>query len=175
MSRLIREFGQSLIASVTILACGCQADEPTVSAPAAAVQPSAAGISGLPVKGLTNESIGEDSATIVIRGDQTGQNEKVLTEVEKTELLLATVAALKDAVFIRNGNDHTPEEAAAHLRRKLGSDSQSQASARAFVDRLATRSSVSGEPYMIRNSDGTVVLAGEFLSEKLKEIEAGTH
>ena len=125
------------------------------------------------VKELKNSLIGEDFATIVIASAKADEQEKTLTEPEKTERLLATVGSLKDAVFVRNGSDHTPEDAVAHLRRKLKSDTQSQTSAKSFIERLATRSSTTGDAYLIRYADGTTVPAGEFLAKKLQEIEAG--
>lgn len=94
-----------------------------------------------------------------------------LTEEDKIEQLLTSVAAI-DGQFIRNGTPHTPAEAVAHLRLKLSNDPQSRESAQAFVTRLATRSSFSGEPYMIILTDGTEIPAGEFLQNRLQELES---
>jgi hypothetical protein len=44
-------------------------------------------------------------------------------------------------------------------------------SAEDFIDRIASRSSASGEAYRIRMSDGSVVEAGDFLRKRLEEIE----
>ncbi|HJW72171.1 MAG TPA: DUF5329 family protein, partial [Geothrix sp.] len=40
------------------------------------------------------------------------------TEAQKIEALIQGVASLQGAAFIRNGSEHTPREAADHLRLK---------------------------------------------------------
>jgi hypothetical protein len=47
------------------------------------------------------------------------------------------------------------------------------ATARQFVEHVATQSSTSGEPYRIRFADGTVVPLGDYLRDRLDEFERG--
>ena len=46
-------------------------------------------------------------------------------------------------------------------------------SAREFIEQVATKSSLSGEPYRIRLRDGSEVFSGQYLSEVLDRIEQG--
>jgi hypothetical protein len=68
----------------------------------------------LSLKELDNELVGEDLATFVI----SLPSENALTEEAKIEGLIAAVAELKDAKFIRNGTEHSPAKAAEHLQKK---------------------------------------------------------
>jgi Family of unknown function (DUF5329) len=96
-----------------------------------------------------------------------------LTEDAKIERLLALVGAMDGAVFIRNGSEHTPKEAVDHLRMKWEGAFVPIPTARDFVEKIATKSLTTGEPYRIRLADGTEVLAGEYLAARLAEIEQG--
>lgn len=94
-----------------------------------------------------------------------------LTEKEKIERLLAAVES-SDVVFIRNGSEHGPKAAAAHLRSKLSSAGERVKTARDFIEHLASRSSFSGKPYLIRTKDGAQTPAREWLLKALERIEA---
>jgi hypothetical protein len=95
-----------------------------------------------------------------------------LSEEQKIDALIADIGNLPGAVFIRNRTEHTPAEAADHLRRKRDSAGRQVTTARQFIEHLATKSSLSGEPYRIRMKDGTDVPAGEYLTKRLAEIES---
>ena len=61
------------------------------------------------------------SAPAALRGHEgLISQQAVISEKQKIELLIRYVETLKHAVFIRNGTVHSPAEAAAHLRYKLG-------------------------------------------------------
>lgn len=66
---------------------------------------------------LNDALIGEDFASFVI----SDVNSEALTEKQKIDRLIAAVEALDGAVFLRNGAEHSPKDAAEHLRRKLRS------------------------------------------------------
>lgn len=51
--------------------------------------------------------------------------------------------------FVRNGSAHPAPEAAAHLRNKLGAARRSL-STEQFIEHVASKSSMSGQPYLIR-------------------------
>ena len=86
--------------------------------------------------------------------------------------LIRHVEMQKGMVFMRNGSEYTCEQAAKFLRGKLESMGKEVSSARDFIERIATKSSMSGKPYQIRLADGTVVPAGHYLHEQLKRIES---
>ena len=120
----------------------------------------------LKLEKLDNALIGEDTADFSI----TGPDEGGLSEEAKIEQLIAAVANLEGATFIRNGTEHSATEAAEHLRSKWDAAREQIATARQFIDEVASKSSLSGEPYQIRMSDGTTIEAGKFLDERLAAI-----
>jgi len=78
--------------------------------------------------------------------------------------LLAFVAA-SECRFVRGGVEHVAREARDHLALKLDVARPLIGSADAFVDRVASGSSLTGEPYRVRCGDGESTakawLAGE--------------
>ena len=42
-----------------------------------------------------------------------------------------------------------------------------------FIDKAASRSSVSGKPYLIRFKDGREIESATFLRDQLKKVESG--
>ncbi|MGN6547999.1 MAG: DUF5329 family protein [Aureliella sp.] len=89
---------------------------------------------------------------------------KKLTERQKIARLLAAIESQPDAKFIRNGTAYTPTEAADHLRLKLENARKRVRTARDFIEKVASRSSVSGKDYLIELPDGRVLTTGQFLS-----------
>ena len=100
-----------------------------------------------------------------------GDNAAQLTETQKIEMLIKHVGELKDTVFIRNGKEHDAKAAAEHLRKKWDYAKKEIKTAREFVEKIATKSYLGGEFYRIRFKDGREVKSGEYLLERLKEIE----
>lgn len=95
-----------------------------------------------------------------------------LTEFQKVERVIEYVAGLKGAVFLRNGGEHTPAEAAEHMRTKWQRARDRAPTARDFIEQAASRSSLTGEAYRIRLSDGREVTARDLLTAELDRIEA---
>jgi uncharacterized protein DUF5329 len=93
-----------------------------------------------------------------------------LTEQEKIERLLELVGT-SDAVFVRNGTDHTPAEAEKHLRSKWKFAGNKIKTARDFVEKVASTSSMTGRPYLIRRKDGTETPARDWFLAALDVLE----
>lgn len=55
-----------------------------------------------------------------------------------------------DCVFVRNGNDHAPEDAAEHIRKKFRHFRKKIKTTDDFIKRAATGSLMSGKPYQVR-------------------------
>lgn len=121
-------------------------------------------------KTLNNSLLGEDFAEIVVDKFET----KVLSEAEKIEKLIAAIAALKDATFVRNGQSYSTEDAVSHLRRKLDSAGQQIKTAKDFIEHLASKSSLTGEEYMIQMPDGKSIKSSEFLTQELEKFESNS-
>ncbi len=97
---------------------------------------------------------------------------RALSERQKIERLMKHVETLTDAVFVRNDTEHTCLEAAEHMRDKWKWKNREISTARDFIRIAATKSSVSGKPYLIRFKDGREVKCGEYLAGELERIEA---
>jgi hypothetical protein len=99
-------------------------------------------------------------------------NSSALTESQKIEQLIATIRSIEGATFLRNGSEHTPQQAASHLEDKWQKHSSKIRTAEDFIQHLATKSSMSGEKYMIRFSDGRQVPTADILHKKLKQLSS---
>ncbi len=95
------------------------------------------------------------------------------TEQQKTDHLIVFVRNLKGSTFIRNGTGHTPVEAANHLQYKREKAGSRLKTARDFIDKVATQSSISGKPYMIVFANGKEFPASMVLTNELNKLEAG--
>ena len=93
-------------------------------------------------------------------------------EKKKIEFLISSVENLKGAKFIRNGTEHDGKEAAEHLRMKLQGDVGMVQTADDFIRLCASRSYISGEPYLIRLPDGKTIKSEQYFREKLKEYNS---
>jgi hypothetical protein len=92
-------------------------------------------------------------------------------ELTRTEALLVKIGQIKDAEFIRNGKAYSPAKGESHLRRKLKSAKNRLNTAEEFIAQAASSSSISGEPYLIRLSDGTEVLARDYFGNLLNSLD----
>ena len=92
-------------------------------------------------------------------------------EIQKIEILIKQVRALKDARFIRNGASYSADNAATLLRRKWQANESNVKTARDFIDKVASFSGTSGKPYRIRFKDGREIESQEFLVAELRKIE----
>lgn len=117
---------------------------------------------------LKNFLTGDDFAVFEVRAAGTA-----LSEDEKVKRLIDAVANEPGVTFIRNGEANGGAEAAAHLNRKYQSAGKGL-TARDFIDEIASRSSVTGHEYRVKLPDGTEQSAAQWLSSRLREIEAKT-
>ena len=94
-----------------------------------------------------------------------------LSESQKIDLLIDNIRGMKGATFIRNGSEHSCQEAAEHLKAKWEKHGAKIKSAEEFIEHLATKSSMSGELYKIRFSDGREEPTGEVLLKALGQLK----
>jgi len=90
-------------------------------------------------------------------------------EKKKIEFLLNEIEHLKGAKFWRNGSSYPPKEAADHLRMKWGKAGGAVKTVKDFIEKIASKSSMSGKAYEIEFDNGTKVKTIDFLNKKLKE------
>ena len=63
---------------------------------------------------------------------------------------LLTAIGESGCTFIRNGKEYSSEDAERHLRMKYRRGKRWATSPEAFIERLASKSSMSGKPYLMR-------------------------
>src|SRR6266567_787757 len=97
--------------------------------------------------------------------------ERPLTEKEKIQALIKGLENLKDATFIRNESDYDAKAAARFLRGKWQAREKEIKTAVDFIDKVASVSSTSGKPYVIRFKGAREVKCSEYLKEELKQLE----
>jgi len=93
-------------------------------------------------------------------------------ERARIDRLIRYVESRTDVQFMRNGSAHDSREAAKFLRGKLDAMGDRVTSAKQFIEQIASKSSSSGEPYLIRFADGRTQTAYHFLVEELRRIDA---
>ena len=94
-----------------------------------------------------------------------------LSEKEKIEALIQFVKK-SDTLFIRGGVEYPSSKAADHLRMKWDYAGKRIKTARQFIDRIASKSSMTGKPYYVKSKDGKQITSAEWLSQALKKIES---
>jgi hypothetical protein len=107
-------------------------------------------------------------AVVFAAGAQAAPSEAERARIER---LIAWVGAQKDLKFVRNGSAYSPADAAKFLRGKFDKMGEHVTTARQFIDEIASRSSTSGQPYLIRFADGRSVSAAQFLGDELQRMD----
>jgi cytochrome c556 len=93
-------------------------------------------------------------------------------EEARVQALLSALEKRSDVTFIRNGERHNATEAVAHLKLKLSRTRNRLDNAEQFVDKVASSSSISGEPYYIQEAGKPTQAAKPFLQTLLKQVDA---
>lgn len=88
-------------------------------------------------------------------------------EQRKIDYLMAAIADLQEARFLRNGSEFDAQRAAEHLRYKLQHGCAKELTAESFIAHCATGSSITGTPYRIRFVNGRTVEVAAFLRDRL--------
>jgi hypothetical protein len=112
---------------------------------------------------LVNLLIGNDYAEFEVMTEQRYAGDRI-------ERLLLRIAAAP-IVFVRNGQDHTGDDAAQHLRQKLAALGKPP-TVDEFVEQVASRSSTTGEAYSVRLPDGATLPMASWLQRELQAIDA---
>lgn len=92
-------------------------------------------------------------------------------EMVRIERLLSHIGTRRDIRMVRNGQAYDTDMATTFLRRKLSSMGDDIKTAEEFIERIATRSSTSGQLYWVRLADGRDVPAGDFLRVELVRLD----
>lgn len=88
---------------------------------------------------------------------------------QQIEALLTRVAARQDVQFVRNGQAYDATTAVKFLRGKWDRQKADIRTVGDFIDRIATKSSTTGQPYLIRFAGGQTVECRVFLTRLLAQ------
>ena len=100
----------------------------------------------------------------IAHADTNGAN-----DTQQTIRYLLDYVAQSDATFIRNGEDHTGKEAAEHFQAKYDHFKKDIRTPEDFIRLAASKSLMSGKPYLVKTKDGKVVACAEWLGKVLAE------
>jgi hypothetical protein len=82
---------------------------------------------------------------------------------------LLDCVAQSDATFIRNGQKHTPQEAVNHIKAKYEHFKSEIKTPEDFIRLSASKSLLTGQPYLVRTADGKEMHLDAWLTEALKK------
>jgi hypothetical protein len=115
-------------------------------------------------KHMVNKLFGDDYANFeIVENIHPQKAEK--DETKEIEALLKKIET-SDIIFVRNGEEHSPKEAADHLRSKWEQSGGKIKTKQAFIDHLATKSSTTGELYYVILKDGNKLQASVWLKKQ---------
>jgi len=92
--------------------------------------------------------------------------------LEQTISYLLDYVAKSDATFIRNGQTHTPQEAVSHIKAKYEHFKNEIKTPEDFIRLAASKSLLTGKPYLVRTPDGRETHLDVWLTDALKEYRA---
>jgi hypothetical protein len=95
--------------------------------------------------------------------------------LEQTIHYLLDYIGRSDAVFIRNGSNHTGPEAVDHIKAKYEHFKKDIKTPEDFIRLSASKSLLSGKPYLVHPKGGKEQTMSEWLTEVLKEHRAAMH
>ncbi|MGO2305753.1 MAG: DUF5329 family protein [Providencia sp.] len=87
----------------------------------------------------------------------------------RTEALLTELGKQQNLTFTRNGTEHSAIDAESHLRLKLGKTHKRLQTAEQFIDNVASKSSITGEQYQVKDGQGNIMSANKYLHDLLKD------
>ena len=93
---------------------------------------------------------------------------KSAESLDQTINYLIDHVANAKATFIRNGASHAPAEAAEHVKMKYAHFKRDVKTPEDFIRLCASKSLLSGKPYLVRLPDGKEMPLDAWLTEALK-------
>lgn len=85
--------------------------------------------------------------------------------------MLNALGQKQNLVFVRNGDAHSCDEAVSHLRLKLGNTRNRLDTAEQFIDKVASSSSITGKPYIVKIPGKRDENAQSYLHELIAETD----
>ncbi len=98
-------------------------------------------------------------------------------EEKKINYLLNKISKV-EGKFVRNDKEHSPQDAVKHMKMKLATaqnswfaPKKSEWTAKMFIEKIASKSSFSGNPYKIKFNNGRVILVQPWLIKQLQNYK----
>jgi hypothetical protein len=88
--------------------------------------------------------------------------------LEETVSYLLHYLETSNATFIRNGTEHSPAEAAKHIKAKYEHFKDQIKTPEDFIRLSASKSLLTGKPYLVRTADRKEMQLDAWLTEALK-------
>jgi len=98
-----------------------------------------------------------------------------IDSVNKTVLHLISHVSSSGLTFIRNTGRYTSAEAAEHMNNKYQHFREDIRTAEDFIEQCASRSLLTGKPYVVINEQGEQVRTSEWLRAELADYRARNH
>ncbi len=92
--------------------------------------------------------------------------------LDQTINYLLDYVAKSDATFVRNGQTHTPQEAVNHIKAKYEHFKSEIKTPEDFIRLSASKSLLTGQPYLVRTKDGKEIQLSAWLTDALKKHRA---
>ena len=94
---------------------------------------------------------------------------KSAESLDQTISYLIDCVANSNATFIRNGTSYTPAEAVEHIKAKYAHFKNDIKTPEDFIRLSASKSILSGKPYLVRLPDGKEMHLDAWLTDALKQ------
>ena len=111
-------------------------------------------------------------ATLVLPSAEAASTDDALL---RTINHLLTYVEESNCVFIRNGKEYTSKEAAQHIKTKNDALMFDTKTPEEFIERAASKSMLSGQPYFVRCVDHSPVPSADWLSKELSNYRMALH
>jgi hypothetical protein len=95
-----------------------------------------------------------------------GMDAQTKSEIDE----LISFVQKSDVRFIRSGTEYSGTEGAAHLRKKLSAAGDRVKTTDDFITGIASKSYLSGKPYLVKFPDGRTQPTGDWLKAHLAEM-----
>ena len=89
--------------------------------------------------------------------------------VDETITYLLDYVSKSDFTFIRNGEPHTGVEASAHFKSKYEHFKNDIKTPEDFIQMAATKSMITGKPYLVKTLDGKEISCAQWLGKALAD------
>ena len=107
---------------------------------------------------------GDTAAIQEMRADR-----KSTETVDETIRYLIDYVAKSNCTFLRNGDPHVGKEAAAHFQSKYDYFKDKIKTPEDFIQKAATQSMLTGQPYLIKTPDGRTIPCAQWLGKILAD------